>query len=205
MKHAVIVGHPDPVSFTQSMAKRYEACMSAHGHEVLTRDLYPLGFDPRLGLGEMPDRPNWAPAADVVAERKLLADADVFAFVYPLWFNSPPAIVKGYIDRVFGAGFGYARLSGGGQQPMLTGRHLIHITASGSRSVWLEEIGATSSARTLFEDTFARACGLRVRPHIHFDGIQSGLAERWVAENLGDLDAALVRYFGFAGADSQTA
>jgi putative NADPH-quinone reductase len=52
LKHAVIVGHPDPVSFTQSMAKRYEACMSAHGHEVLTRDLYPLGFDPRLGLGD---------------------------------------------------------------------------------------------------------------------------------------------------------
>jgi NAD(P)H dehydrogenase (quinone) len=205
LKHAVIVGHPDPGSFTQSMVKRYEACMSAHGHEVVIRDLYKLDFDPRLGLAEMPDRPNWSPAPDVMVERKLLEDADVFAFIYPLWFNSPPAIIKGYIDRVFGAGFGYAHLTAGGQQPLLTGKHLIHVTASGSRNVWLNEIGAIGSARTLFEDTFARACGMRVRPHIHFDSIVPGLAERWVAENLSDLETALIRYFGFAGAESQTA
>jgi NAD(P)H dehydrogenase (quinone) len=196
MKHAIIVGHPDPASFTMAMARTYADCLSACGHTVDMRDLYRLDFDPRLKLSEMPDRPEWAPAADVEAERRLLRDADVFAFVYPLWFNSPPAIVKGYVDRVFGAGFGYARLKAGGQEPLLTNRHLIHITASGSSSAWLNEQGATGSARTLFEDTFARACGMRVRPHIHFDNIVPNLEPRWIAMSLKTLETQLVKYFG---------
>ncbi|MDP3735773.1 MAG: NAD(P)H-dependent oxidoreductase [Hyphomonadaceae bacterium] len=196
MKHAVIVGHPDPASFTKALAKTYADCLSACGHTIIERDLYRLDFDPRLKLSEMPDRPDWAPAADVEAERRLLSDADVFAFVYPLWFNSPPAIVKGYIERVFGAGFGYGRLTAGGQEPLLTNRHFIHITASGSSSAWLNELGATGSARTLFEDTFARACGMRARPHIHFDNIVPGLEPRWVAQNLKTLETQLLKYFG---------
>jgi NAD(P)H dehydrogenase (quinone) len=195
MKHAIIVGHPDPASFTLAMAKAYSDHLSARGHTVITRDLYRLKFDPRLQLSEMPDRPSWAPAPDVETEREVLRDADVFAFIYPLWFNSPPAIVKGYIDRVFGEGFGYAHLHAGGQEPLLTNRHLIHITASGSSSAWLNEQGAAGSARTLFEDTFARVCGMRARPHIHFDCIVPGLAPRWVAQNLKTLETKLSEYF----------
>lgn len=201
MKHAIMVGHPDPSSFTLAMANTYATCLSARGHETFVRDLYRLDFDPRLKLSEMPSRPGWTPAPDVEAERRLLAEADVFAFVYPLWFNSPPAIIKGYIDRVFGAGFGYARLSSGGHEPMLTGRHLIHITASGSASAWLGEQGVSGSARTLFQDTFAHACGLRVRPHIHFDAIVPGIDPRWLATNLKTLETKLVQYFGPGSAD----
>lgn len=201
MKHAIIVGHPDPSSFTLAMANRYAGCLSAHGHETLIRDLYRLDFDPCLKLSEMPDRPGWAPAPDVEAERQLLKDAHVFAFVYPLWFNAPPAIIKGYIDRVFGAGFGYAQLHAGGRQPLLSNRHLIHVTASGSSAAWLDEQGATGSSRTLFQDTFARACGLRVRPQIHFDGIVPGLAPRWLAANLKTLETNLIQYFGPGSTD----
>ncbi len=201
MKHAIIVGHPDPSSFTLAMASTYATCLSACGHETVVRDLYRLNFDPCLKLTEMPNRPGWAPAPDVEAERQVLADADAFAFVYPLWFNSPPAIIKGYIDRVFGAGFGYARLHSGGHEPLLTNRHLIHITASASSSAWLGEQGVAGSSRTLFQDTFAHVCGLRVRPQIHFDGIVPGLAPRWLAANLKTLETRLVQYFGPGSTD----
>lgn len=196
MKHAIIVGHPDPSSFTLAMANTYADCLSARGHQTFVRDLYRLNFDPCLKLSEMPNRPGWAPASDVEVERQLLADAGAFAFVYPLWFNSPPAIIKGYIDRVFGAGFGYARLHSGGHEPLLTGRHLIHITASASSAAWLGEHGVASSGRTLFRDAFANVCGLRVRPDIHFDGIVPGLAPRWLAANLKTLETQLIRCFG---------
>lgn len=196
MKHAIIVGHPDPDSFTMAMAKTYADCLSARGHTMVQRDLYRLNFDPRLKLSEMPNRPDWAPAPDVAAERQLLKDVDAFAFVYPLWFNSPPAIIKGYIDRVFGAGFGYGQLHAGGHDPLLTNRHLIHITASGSSSAWLSEQGAAGSVRTLFEDNFGHVCGMRVRPHIHFDNIVPGLQPRWLSMNLKTLETQLVKYFG---------
>ena len=195
MKHTIIVGHPDPQSFTIAMANAYAKAVAGLGHAVVMRDLYRVGFDPRLQLSEMPGHAGWESAPDIVAERALLRDADVFAFVYPLWFNSPPAIVKGYIERVFGLGFGYATLHAGGQDPLLTGRQLIHITASGSSSAWLNEQGAWISMRTLFDDYFGKVCGMRVRPHIHFDSIFPGLDPRWVNENLKTLKVKVLEYF----------
>ena len=196
MKHAIIVGHPDPNSFTMAMANRYAEAVSALGHTYVVRDLYRIDFDPRLKLSELPDRPIWEIAPDAADERRMIGDADVFAFIYPLWFNSPPAVIKGYIDRVFGAGFGYAQLRAGGQEPMLAGRHLINVTASGSSSAWLNEQGAWDSLRNLFDTYLAKVCGMRVRPHIHFDSIVHGLESRWVDVNLKTLETRLTEYFG---------
>jgi NAD(P)H dehydrogenase (quinone) len=195
MKHAIIVGHPDPHSFTLAMAQTYATTISRLGHSHVMRDLYRLDFDPRLKLSELPDRPIWEAAPDAEAERKLIRDADVFAFIYPLWFNSPPAIVKGYIERTFGAGFGYAQLRAGGREPLLTGRQLVHITASGSSSAWLNEQGVWDSMDNLFGAYFARVCGMRVRARIHFDSIVPGLKQRWIDANLMTLETTLKEYF----------
>lgn len=196
VKHALIVGHPDPNSFTMAMVARYAQTITALGHQHVVRDLYRMDFDPRLRLAEMPDRPIWSTSPDAAAERALLKDVNVFAFIYPLWFNSPPAIVKGYIDRIFGAGFGYAQLRRGGHEPMLSGRQLISITASGSSSAWLNEQGSWESLRSLFDTYLGRICGLRVRPHIHFDSIVPSLASRWIDTNLMTLETRLTEYFG---------
>lgn len=196
MKHAIIVGHPDPNSFTLAMAKTYAETVAALGHTHVTRDLYRLDFDPRLKLSELPDRPIWSVAPDAETERALIRDADVFAFIYPLWFNTPPAIVKGYVERVFGATFGYAQLRAGGQEPLLVGRQLIHISASGSSSAWLNEQGAWESLRTLFDTYFGKICGMRVRRHIHFGSIVPGLKRRWIDTNLKTLETKLKEYFG---------
>ena len=198
MKHALIIGHPDPNSLTMAIAECYAQTVSALGHTHVTRDLYRLDFDPRLKLSEMPDREHWMPAPDVEAERQLLRDADVFAFFYPLWFNSPPAIIKGYIERVFGAGFGYAELRDGGARPLLRERQLIHITTSGSRSAWLNEQGSWDSFRKLFDEYFGNVCGMQVRPHIHFDSIVPGLDQRWITANLQTLKSKVREYFGAA-------
>lgn len=195
MKHVIIVGHPDPSSFTFAMAQRYADTVSALGHSHVTRDLYRLHFDPCLKLSELSDRPNWSIAPDVEAEREIIRDADVFAFIYPLWFNAPPAIVKGYIDRVFGAGFGYSQLRAGGQEPLLVGRQLISITASRSSTAWLNEQGAWESLRNLFDSCLGRVCGMHVRPHIHFDSIVPGLKKRWVDTNLKTLETRTQEYF----------
>jgi len=201
MKHALIVGHPDPESLTMAMVARYAQTVTALGHAHIVRDLYRMDFDPRLKLTEMPDRPIWSTSPDAAAERELLKDVDVFAFIYPLWFNSPPAIVKGYIDRIFGAGFGYAELRHGGLEPLLSGRQLITVTASGSSTAWLNEQGSWESLRSLFDTYLGRVCGLRVRPHIHFDSITSGLSGRWADVHLKTLETRVSEYFSDARAE----
>ena len=55
MKHAVIVGHPDPDSFTLALANRYVAAVRDRGHDAVLRDLYRMDFDPRLWNGTHPD------------------------------------------------------------------------------------------------------------------------------------------------------
>ena len=131
MKHAVITAHPNPDSLTLSVARTYCEAVTAKGHEALLRDLYDMDFDPRLKASEIPSPKGFMPADDVKAERALIKDADVFAFVYPFWINAPPAIFKGYLDRIFGMGFAYGP-GGDGNQPLLAGRKMISFTSSGA-------------------------------------------------------------------------
>jgi NAD(P)H dehydrogenase (quinone) len=180
MKHAVIVGHPDPNSFTLAVAKTYCEALRDRGHEPVLRDLYRSGFDPCLKAGEIPRPGGFAPADDVKAERALVRDADVFAFIYPLWFYAPPAIVKGYLDRVFGMGFGYGPILSGGNQPLLVDRKMITFSASGAPSEWLEEEGSWNAIRTLFDSHLSRVCGLKMLDHVHFGAVTPGLPEHVV-------------------------
>src|SRR5512146_161218 len=150
MKHAVIVVHPKAESFTASMAKAYEDAVFAKGGSVVVRDLYRVKFNPCLGEYELPWSPQFRVADDVAAERALLNDAGVFAFFYPLWLNSPPAMLKGYMERVFGMGFAYQR-GRGGNEPLLTGRHLISVSSSGAPMDWINKTGAWQAMRTLYD------------------------------------------------------
>jgi putative NADPH-quinone reductase len=77
----------------------------------------------------------------VAAERAAIKDAAVFVFFYPLWFNVPPAILSGYVQRVFGMGFGYGPQKGGQNQRLLLGRSLLSFSSSGAPAEWLRQEG----------------------------------------------------------------
>jgi len=191
MKHAVIVAHPNVDSFTLTMARAYGEAVAAAGGRAELRDLYRLGFDPRLADGEIPRATGFAPGDDVRAERAAIGDADVFVLVYPLWFNSPPAMLKGYIDRVFGMGFGFGP-GHGGIEPLLKGRRLVSITSSGAPRDWVVSTGAWDAMRKLFDEHFAAVCGLSVVEHLHFGEIMPGITAEAVAARADEV-RALVR------------
>lgn len=195
MKHAIIVGHPDPDSFNLAVARTYAEAATAKGHEVVLRDLYRMDFDPRLKLEELPRPGGFAPAPDVLAERALLDGCEVFAFVYPLWFYAPPAIVKGYVDRVFGMGFGYGPVKDGGNQPLLGFRKMISFTSSGAPEDWLQREGALSAMRRVFDDHLSGVTGLQVVDHLHFGGITPGLRTDAVLGELERVRGAVSRCF----------
>jgi NAD(P)H dehydrogenase (quinone) len=181
MKHAVIVAHPRVTSFTRSLARGYVDAVHAMGHRTEVRDLYVLNFDPRLRADEIPDAAGFAPGDDVKAERALLADADVFAFFYPFWFNAPPAMLKGYLERVFGMGFSYSRISGG-TKPLFAGRKMFSVSTSGAPQDSVRQTGAPDAERKLFDIILPR-CGHDVVDHAfrwYRSGIRSDFAERCV-------------------------
>lgn len=200
MKHAIIVGHPSSDSLNLAIAAAYARAAQALGHEAIVRDLYRIPFDPLLKADERPDRHPRPVHADVADERELLKTADVIALVYPLWFGTPPAIVKGYIERVFGSGFAFGSLRLGRTDPLLTAKQLISFSTSSSPEAWFGEQGTMESLRTLFDTSIARVTGMTVVDHVHFGSIVPELDARKAAEHLATVEAVVrTRFVGGSG------
>jgi NAD(P)H dehydrogenase (quinone) len=195
-KHAIIVAHPNAQSFNMSVAARYRESVEKLGHATVTRDLYRLNFQPALHDSEIPRPAGFAPEADIVAERALIADAQVFAFVYPLWFNVPPAILVGYIQRVFGMGFGYGPQRGGANARLLLGRSMISFSSSGAPAEWLRSEGGWNALRNLFDDHVAEVCGTTVVDHRHYGRVLSSTPASRIKAHLDDVKATVERCFG---------
>jgi NAD(P)H dehydrogenase (quinone) len=195
MKHTIILAHPNPASFNAHVATAYAEALAACGEEVIVRDLYAMGFDPCLKASEIPGQKEHGPATDVVAERALLADVQAFAFVYPLWFNAPPAILKGYVDRVFSLGFGYGATFGG-TEPALRGRQLITFSSSGAPDAWVAQTEVVASLRRIFDDHLGAVTGLAVLDHVHFGGIVPNITPESVEGMLDEVRDTARRRFG---------
>ena len=136
---------------------------------------------------------RFAPRPDVVAERKLLADVDVFALFYPFWLNAPPAMLKGYLDRVFGFGFAYGK--DGRSTPLLKGRMLITFSSSGAPDYWVKETGAMETIGKLFDRYFADLCGMHFLEHVHFGNIVPGATPEFVTARLAETRRIVEKHF----------
>src|SRR5215472_4037761 len=198
MRHAVILAHPDRQSFNAAVAGAYVEAVESLSHAAELRDLYALGFDPRLPVRELPWRRDYEPGPDVVAERVALSAADVFVFVYPLWFNTPPAMLKGYVERVLGMGFGYAP-SAPGTRPLLEDKRLVSVSTSGAPEAWVDQTGALSRLRAGFDDYLGAVCGLRVIEHLNLGGVTPGIRADAAEAMLDQVRALVRRLFVTAG------
>ena len=185
-KHAVIACHPEKRSFTLSVAERYAEAVRAHGHDVVVRDLYRNRFKPVLRASER----RGAPAPDVVHEWGILGKPDVYVLVYPIWFGTPPAMLKGYIDRVFGAGRTRGQGGEGGPRERLAGTRLVSLSSSGSLRAWLDEKGVLMSLHNVYDRYLAEVFGFNETHRYHFDGITEGLPEREIGMHLNNVEKA---------------
>lgn len=107
--HALIVlAHPNPRSFSHSIAAHLAEGLAANGHKPEIADLAAEGFDPRFTHNDVDASNKEAlPAADVTAEQARIDRADALVLVYPVYWWSMPGLLKGWIDRVFTNGWAY--------------------------------------------------------------------------------------------------
>jgi len=105
MKLVVILGHPHPGSFNHAIAEAACSRLRQAGHAVAFHDLYAEGFDPAITWDEVRQKPVTDPVLERHCEE--LKGADGLVFVHPNWWGMPPAVMKGYIDRVFRSGVAY--------------------------------------------------------------------------------------------------
>jgi NAD(P)H dehydrogenase (quinone) len=110
MKISVILAHPDSNSFNHAIARTVLERLEKNGHSVCFLDLYEEGFDPLLVAKEIPDD---ASLPQVIKNHCWeIAGADGIIIIHPNWWGQPPAILKGWIDRVIRPGVAYEFLEG---------------------------------------------------------------------------------------------
>ena len=115
MNVSIILGHPHPGSFNHAIAHAAAETLRRHGHTPAFHDLYAEKFDPILPYGEIDEG---APLPPLVQQHCAeIAEAEGIVIVHPNWWGGPPAIMKGWMDRVLRPGVAYrfdAGDSGGG-------------------------------------------------------------------------------------------
>jgi NAD(P)H dehydrogenase (quinone) len=98
----VVYCHPDPASFIAEVRGRVVSTLTRAGHPVDVVDLYSDVFDPVFNVDDLRTHDDHLPPTGVIAEHaERLRRARVIVFVYPTWYGGPPAMLKGWIDRVF--------------------------------------------------------------------------------------------------------
>lgn len=106
-KALLVIANPGAGSFSHAMADSAEGALAARGCSIARHDLYAQGFNPVQPTGE----PQNTQSADPLVERHCadLAQADLVLVFHPNWWSQPPAILKGWVDRVFrlGTAYGY--------------------------------------------------------------------------------------------------
>ena len=171
MKHLVVVAHPAEKSFTMGLARTYAAELEKLGHRQLTYDLYRVGFDPILVASELvPAGVDHPVSADIAQAQDAIRSADALTILYPLWWLSMPAMMKGYIDRVFARGFAYESHNGV-VRGLLDGKKAVLITISGAPLPLLVKSGNWNAVQVLQDTHILRSTGFDLLEHLHFDEV----------------------------------
>jgi NAD(P)H dehydrogenase (quinone) len=128
----IIIANPSRASFSHAMADVAEAVLRSRGYRIARHDLYAEGFDPVQRIAES----SHTTSDDGLVEQhcRELGEADLVLLFHPNWWSQPPAIMKGWVDRVFRLNTAYRYPEGVGFEGvpvgMLTARHAIVFNTS---------------------------------------------------------------------------
>lgn len=163
MHALIVVAHPDPGSLSHAVAQALADGVSNAGHTAEIADLAGEGFDPRFSLNDLSvHRREIAQPADIAAEQARVDRADALVLVYPIYWWSMPALLKGWIDRVFANGWAYDELED--MQTVKKLRHLpVHLVAlAGADLRTFARHGYYGAMRTQIDHGIFGYCGAPV-------------------------------------------
>ncbi len=166
-RHLVVFSHPNPQSFNAQVCRTYVDELERRAHAVVLRDLHALEFDPVLRMDDFEAIRNGGVPEDVRVEQEHVTWADVITLISPIWWIGWPAMLKGYVDRVFSLNFAY-RYSAAGVEGCLAPKRAAIITTSGSTMENFVETGKLTAVRTA-QDLYTMAfCAIGMVEHLHF-------------------------------------
>lgn len=155
MRVLLVQAHPRAGSLTGAVADALAAGLAESGHAVERADLMAEGFQPVLAAAEEPD---WTDPArplppDVRAEIARIERNEATVLVFPVWWWTMPAVMKGWIDRVWAHGWAY----GGARYPH---DRVWALGLVGNPEAEMRAGGYAEAMRVMIEDGTLRYCGV---------------------------------------------
>lgn len=135
MRTLIILGHPDKKSLCSALADHYENGAREKGGDVARINISEISFNPNLKNGYRVSQ-NLEP--DLIEAQRLIKWANHIVIVYPVWWGSVPALLKGFLDRVLLPGYAFKyRENSTSWDKLLVGRSARLIVASDGPVWWL--------------------------------------------------------------------
>ena len=169
MNCLIIYSHPNPKSFNHAIKETLKKTFESQKHAVCVRDLYAMKFNPVLSSKDFELMSKNKVAGDVKKEQGHVSWADVIFFVFPVWWDSFPAIARGYLDRVFSTNFAYTHDGKG----LLKGKKVAIICTFGAPKNVCESMGVFKAMDVTIGECLAGFCGMTLIESRYLNSIPS--------------------------------
>ncbi len=172
MKYLIIYAHPNPASFNHAILGTISEELKNNNKDFTVRDLYNIHFNPILKTEDLLALQNGAVPQDIKTEQDYIRSADTLIFVFPIWWSSMPAILKGYIDRVFSLKFAYD-ITPDGVVGLLNGKKAFLVSTTGASKEEYEKMGAFQMMTLSMDGAIFQFSGMEVIGHKYFSSVPS--------------------------------
>lgn len=163
MKVLVVYCHPVPESFGAALRDAAMETLAAAGRELRLIDLYAENFNPVMCCEERRSYNDRAPADPALLPHiEAIRWAEVILFVYPTWWYGLPAMLKGWLDRVWATDIAFSLSPSGGIVPRMTHIRKIGIVTTCGAPWWLSHLIGHPGRKTILRGIRA-LCGPRCR------------------------------------------
>ncbi|MFC7310630.1 NAD(P)H oxidoreductase [Streptomyces monticola] len=197
-KALLVLSHPRRDSLTGLSGERAREQLERQGYTVDVLDLHAEGFDPRMPVADEPDwhDPGKRYSDEVHAHMDRIAAADAIVVVFPVWWFDVPAILKGWIDRVWNHGFAY-----GAEPTALAAKRILWVGLAGGSQKSYAEQGLDAMIDLHLRVGISEFCGIKdITVRLVHDTVSDDPQEqvrRHVAEST---DLAMADFLDTAGA-----
>lgn len=171
MRVLVVLAHPRPESFNHALARELCAGIVEAGHEADLADLYAEGFRPELGAEDLRTFARGGTPPDVHAYQERVAAAQNLAFVFPVWWFSPPAMMKGFVERVLFEEFAFRFGRGGRVVGLLAHERALVLNTTGASSAMYGLFGFAEPMDRIFCEWTLKFCGVRKVERVLLHGV----------------------------------
>lgn len=186
----IIFGHPNPDSFNGAILKTIEKKLEEKGYPYISKNLYQLNFNPILTINDFARMSNSTVTNDIALEHADIEWAKNIIFIYPIWWAGSPAIVKGWIDRVFSKGFAYAPQEDGTIKGFFGEKTVLVITTSGSSKENMKQSRMMSAIEKIMMEGVLQFCGVKNMQYKNLYEVPTATDEER-EKMLGEIDALI--------------